>query len=60
MSRARAGSASANPCGGKGHGFFWFPQVGDEVVVDFEEGDPDRPLIIGRVYDADDVPPRPT
>ncbi len=33
------------------------PQVGSEVVVDFLDGDPDRPIIIGRVYNGDDVPP---
>ena len=49
----------AQPVGGAGHGFFWVPEVGDEVIVAFEEGDPDRPLVIGRVYNADDRPPRP-
>jgi type VI secretion system secreted protein VgrG len=49
----------AQPVGGAGQGFFWIPEVGDEVVVAFEEGDPDRPLIVGRVYNASDRPPRP-
>ncbi len=49
----------AQPVGGTGHGFFWVPEVGDEVIVAFEEGDPDRPLIVGRVYNADDRPLRP-
>jgi type VI secretion system secreted protein VgrG len=33
------------------------PRIGDEVIVDFLEGDPDRPLITGRVYNADNMPP---
>jgi type VI secretion system secreted protein VgrG len=33
------------------------PRVGQEVVVDFIAGCPDRPIIIGRVYNADQMPP---
>jgi len=33
------------------------PRVNDEVVVDFINGDPDRPLIIGRVYNEASMPP---
>jgi type VI secretion system secreted protein VgrG len=33
------------------------PRIGQEVVVEFLEGDPDRPLITGRVYNNDNMPP---
>ncbi|HEY7037555.1 MAG TPA: type VI secretion system tip protein TssI/VgrG [Methylomirabilota bacterium] len=33
------------------------PRIGQEVIVDFLEGDPDQPIIIGRVYNADLMPP---
>lgn len=33
------------------------PRIGQEVIVEFEEGDPDRPLITGRVYNAMQKPP---
>ncbi len=40
----------AHPFAGKGYGMFTLPRVKDEVVVHFLDGDPDRPLIIGAVY----------
>jgi type VI secretion system secreted protein VgrG len=42
---------------GKNYGVVFHPRVGQEVVVDFLDGDPDRPLITGRVYNADQMPP---
>ena len=42
----------SQPWAGKGFGFVQIPRIGDEVVVSFLEGDPDRPLITGRVYNA--------
>lgn len=38
------------------YGFLFLPRVGQEVVVDFLEGDPDRPLIVGRVYNNEQMP----
>jgi type VI secretion system secreted protein VgrG len=42
---------------GTGFGGMFVPRIGQEVVVDFLEGDPDRPLITGRVYNGDNKPP---
>jgi type VI secretion system secreted protein VgrG len=33
------------------------PRVGEEVIVDFLEGNPDQPIIVGRVYNGDNKPP---
>jgi type VI secretion system secreted protein VgrG len=42
---------------GKKWGAICIPRIGQEVIVDFLEGDPDRPIITGRVYNADAMPP---
>ncbi len=42
---------------GKNWGVVFHPRIGHEVIVDFLEGDPDRPIIVGRVYNADQTPP---
>lgn len=39
------------------YGFMFLPRVGQEVIVDFLEGNPDQPIITGRVYNADQMPP---
>jgi type VI secretion system secreted protein VgrG len=40
-------------------GGIYIPRVGQEVVVEFVEGDPDRPLVIGTVYNGDHPTPYP-
>ena len=40
-----------------GFGAVTLPRIGQEVIVDFLDGDPDRPIITGRVYNADKMPP---
>jgi type VI secretion system secreted protein VgrG len=42
---------------GKNWGGIHIPRIGQEVIVDFLEGDPDRPIIVGRVYNGEQVPP---
>ncbi len=42
---------------GSGWGAMHIPRVGQEVIVDFLEGDPDRPIITGRVYNAASMNP---
>lgn len=44
---------------GAGWGAMFIPRVGHEVLVDFIEGDPDRPIITGRVYHAHNELPYP-
>ena len=44
---------------GKQWGAIHIPRVGQEVIVAFEEGDPDRPIIVGSVYNAEQMPPYP-
>lgn len=42
---------------GGGYGMMFLPRVGQEVIVDFLEGNPDCPIITGRVYNNDHMPP---
>jgi type VI secretion system secreted protein VgrG len=47
----------SQPWAGKGWGGVSIPRIGQEVVVDFLEGDPDQPIITGRVYNGEQTPP---
>lgn len=47
----------SHPWAGKNWGMVAIPRIGQEVIVDFLEGDPDRPIITGRVYNAEQMPP---
>ncbi|MDZ7856488.1 type VI secretion system Vgr family protein [Sphaerotilus sp.] len=47
----------SHPWAGKNFGSIHIPRIGQEVVVSFLEGDPDQPLITGRVYNAEQMPP---
>jgi type VI secretion system secreted protein VgrG len=42
---------------GKQWGAIHIPRIGQEVIVDFLEGDPDKPIITGRVYNGANMPP---
>jgi type VI secretion system secreted protein VgrG len=43
--------------GGASWGGIHVPRIGQEVIVEYLEGDPDRPIVTGRVYNADNMPP---
>jgi type VI secretion system secreted protein VgrG len=45
------------PIAGRRWGASFWPRIGQEVIVDFLEGDPDQPIIVGSVYNADQMPP---
>ncbi len=47
----------AQPWAGKRWGASFWPRIGQEVIVAFQEGDPDQPIIVGSVYNADQMPP---
>ncbi|MBB5060381.1 type VI secretion system secreted protein VgrG [Granulicella aggregans] len=41
---------------GKGWGTYFWPRVGDEVLIDFMEGDPDAPIVVGALYNGVNLP----
>ncbi len=47
----------SHPWAGKGWGSVSIPRIGQEVIIDFLEGDPDQPIITGRVYNGEAMPP---
>jgi len=49
----------AQPLSGGGRGVFWLPDIDDEVIVAFEGGDPDRPYVLGAVFNPHRMPPPP-
>jgi type VI secretion system secreted protein VgrG len=47
----------SHPWAGKNWGAVAIPRIGQEVIMEFLEGDPDQPIITGRVYNGDQMPP---
>jgi len=47
----------ATPMAGKDRGFYFLPEVDDEVLVAFEQGDPNYPYVIGTLWNGKDKPP---
>jgi type VI secretion system secreted protein VgrG len=46
----------AQPWAGSGWGTFFWPRVGDEVLIDFLDGDPDAPIVVGSLYNGTNTP----
>ncbi len=49
----------STPWAGQGWGSVAVPRIGQEVVVQFEEGDPDRPIVTGMLFNERNQPPYP-
>jgi uncharacterized protein involved in type VI secretion and phage assembly len=47
----------AAPMAGKEHGFYFLPEVEDEVLVAFEQGDARFPYVLGALWNGKDAPP---
>jgi len=45
------------PHAGNGRGIMFVPEIGDEVIVAFEHGDPERPYVLGSLWNGKDKPP---
>jgi type VI secretion system secreted protein VgrG len=50
---------TAQPWANQGFGFWALPRVGSEIVVQFLDGDPDRPIVVGSVYNGENQIPYP-
>jgi len=46
------------PSTGNAHGFYWLPEVNDEVLVAFEQGDTGRAYVMGGLWNGQDAPPK--
>lgn len=55
---ATAWTRMMTPYTGKDRGLMFLPEIGDEVVVAFENADPERPIVIGSVWNGKDTGPR--
>jgi uncharacterized protein involved in type VI secretion and phage assembly len=49
----------ASPGAGPDRGLYWLPEVNDEVLLGFEHGDPNRPYVLGSLWNGQDNPPIP-
>jgi uncharacterized protein involved in type VI secretion and phage assembly len=54
---AEAWARVSLPLGGNATGFWTLPEVGDEVLVGFEHGDLQRPVVLGSLWNGSDIPP---
>lgn len=47
----------STPAAGASHSVLFLPRVGDEVLVSFLQGDPDQPIVLGSLFNAQNMPP---